>query len=184
MIVRGALAIVSLLALVASSGCGRTSTVRAHRARTSSVSALRHHSGFETIVLHFGHPAKAIDRRTVSELVTSYYAAAAAENGESACALLDRSMAGSVAEDYGQLAGFPARSPGLTCARVMSKLFAGSHKKLVAESASLRIPQVRLRSKGGYALLSFATTNEPRELTIVREGHTWKISSLFDTGLD
>jgi hypothetical protein len=181
----------SVAALFAATGCGahlNNADGRTAHAPGSGMSASdarpQRHSAFETLVLHFGHRARPAQWNAVAGLVRHYYAAAAAEDGSTACTLIDRPVATSVPQDYAQAAGYEPSTPGLTCARVMSGLFARSHAKLTAESSSMRIPQIRLKTKGGYALLSFATTSEPREMTIVRERGEWKVSSLFDTGLD
>jgi hypothetical protein len=144
------------------------------------------HARFEesrSAILYFGHPASPADKQAVTRLVMRYYAAAAREDGATACSLLLSSLANSVPEDYGQAPGPPSLRGGKTCQAVMTKLFKLLHRKLAAEDAGLEVTRVRLKAKGGYAVMRFKTTPELHETNVVREGSGWKISSLLDSGV-
>ncbi|HEY5194653.1 MAG TPA: hypothetical protein VIJ39_12375 [Solirubrobacteraceae bacterium] len=62
-------------------------------------------------------------------------------------------------------------------------MFAYLHHLLVTEDADLEVTKVRLKPSGGYAVLNFGDGLPEREVNIVREGHTWKLSSLLDSEL-
>ncbi len=161
--------------------CGDTSRVRPVP-RHSSGSVTTAHPIRNYSVLGFGHGASPGDRRTVTRLVKRYYAAAAAEDGATACSLIPSNLARAVPEDYGQAPGPRYLRGGKTCSAVMSRLFTYLHRRMASEAATLKVTRVRLKSKGGYAVLRFNAPPE-RELNVVREGGTWKVGSLLDSDL-
>jgi hypothetical protein len=114
--------------------------------------------------------------------VKRYYTAAAAKDGLTACSLILSSIAKALPEDYGQAPGPHYLRGGKTCRAVMSRLFTHFHRLLVTDAATLIVAQVRLDTTGGYAVLSFGAKPE-REITVVREGGAWKISSMLDSEL-
>jgi hypothetical protein len=134
-------------------------------------------------VLDFGKPAGPLQRRIVTALVTRYYRAAAAEDGATACTLLLSSIARTSAESFGSGAG-PRYLRGVTtCPQLMKRMFTHLHPQLTAEAAGLRVTHVRLKAKGGYAVLRFGALPEERELTVVHRNGSWWISSLLDSEL-
>lgn len=128
-------------------------------------------------VLYYGRTPTATERQVLTALVTGYYAAAAAEDGARACALLIPFVAESVVEQYGHTTALK----GKTCAAVMSKLFKAHHKLISGESASLKFYTVRVRGVKALTVLSFANLPEIRQLAERRAGSAWKVLDLLDT---
>jgi hypothetical protein len=132
-------------------------------------------------VLKDGRPAGAADRRAITGLLERYYAVATAGNGAKACSMIVSTLSSSVVEDYGHGSSGPAYlSGGKSCPAVMDLLFAQFHRQLAIELPKLEVAHVRLvGSRGGIAILSFGTLPE-REISVVREGHVWKLAALLD----
>jgi hypothetical protein len=137
--------------------------------------------GDDSSVLGFGHAASSTEARAITDLVRSYYAAAAARDGKTACALLYLPLAESVAEDLGQSSG-PPYLRGNSCSIVMSKVFTLNNKQLSAYAARLKVSTVRIKKNNGQAVLSFKTL-PGRVLALEREHGTWKIGALVDSEL-
>jgi hypothetical protein len=135
----------------------------------------------DNTVRKYGHAADASDRRTVAALVKRYFAAAAREDGVTACSMIVPVFANSVPETLGQAAG-PLYSRGNTCAVVLSKLFYHFHRQLAAHAAELEVTGVRVDGAKGIAVLGFRTL-PGRLLHVAREGTVWKIDALLDLEL-
>jgi hypothetical protein len=129
--------------------------------------------------LSFGHPASTSDTRAITTLIKRYYAAADAENGPEACSLLYSSLEEEVPEDYGQSPPGPPYMHGTTCAASMTLLFKHFHPQISVELPKLTVARVRLIEHHGIVILHFGTLPE-RQIAVHREGHTWKVSSIFD----
>jgi hypothetical protein len=127
-------------------------------------------------VLDFGHAANAADQRTITTLVTRYFAAAAAADGVRACSLLAPFIAESIAETYGHK---PALR-GKTCAVVMAKLFKLNHRELVNKNSSLKVMRVGVEGYKSLVALDFPSIPEVRQIIVRRGGKTWGILSLLD----
>jgi hypothetical protein len=136
----------------------------------------------DIVVLNYGHAARAADERAITTLVNRYYAAAAADDGAKTCSMLYSILAEAVPEEYGQEPAPPALR-GTTCAVVMSKLFRQRHRQFAAEAAALEVTSVRVKGTRGLAVLRFATTPEPRKISVRREHGVWKIKELLDSGM-
>ena len=134
------------------------------------------HNDDDEGVLGYGHAADASDQQASVALVTSYFAAAAAENGSAACSLLAPFIAESVVENYGHTADLS----GKTCATVMSKLFKLHHALFLTKHETLRIPAVRVEGDKALAILEFPTIPEVREIAERRVGTTWRVLDLSD----
>jgi hypothetical protein len=132
-------------------------------------------------VRHFGRPADAVDRNEVARLVMLYFAAANAEDGGNACAMLVPSLAKSLPETLGGAAG-PPYAQGNTCARVMSGVFAHYHPQLAAHAASLRVSSVRVDHGKGVAILAFKAL-AGRQIHVTQEGVLWRINGPLDIEL-
>lgn len=130
--------------------------------------------------LNFGHPASAVDRRAVADLVERYHKAAVAGDGAGACSLLYYTYIESIPEDYGKSPGPPSLR-GKTCGIVLSKLFAQLHRELVTD-AMFRLIGMRVRKGSGYALLS-SGTRPPHYVPVRREYGAWKIATMRDIPL-
>jgi hypothetical protein len=130
----------------------------------------------------YGHAASATEKMAVSAVLRRYYTVAVAGDGVQACGMISSSLARSIPKDYGQPPGPPALR-GKTCSVVMSKFFAQQHRLLVAETPTMNVTRVRVKSNSALAFLAFATTPEPRDIGLERSGDTWKVTSLLDNSL-
>jgi hypothetical protein len=122
----------------------------------------------------YGHPTGTAEGRTIKAVVQSYYAAAAKSNGVAACALLYPSLAGAIAEDYGQ-AGPAYLRGGKTCQAVMSMLFKHSHEEL---AEAITVVDVRLSGERAQAILS-SRSMPASNIFLHRNGDSWKVDSLL-----
>lgn len=130
--------------------------------------------------LYYGHAADAADRRVSTALITRYFAAAAAENGARACALLVPLLTESVVEENGHSPALRGR----TCAVVMSKLFKLHHRLLAEKSASLRVIAVRVEGYKGLVIFEFPEIPEVRLIAERRVHGTWRVMGLLDSILE
>jgi hypothetical protein len=135
------------------------------------------HNDDDLHMLGFGYEAGPADYRASVTLLKAYYAAAASENGAKACTLLAPFLAESVAEHVGDS---PALR-GKTCAVVMSKLFATTHKLLVEENATLQIQAIRVGGDRALAAIYFPSIPEVRQMAERRIDGGWKLLTLLDT---
>lgn len=134
------------------------------------------HNDDDEKVLYYGHAADPADQSASIALVRRYFAAAAAENGATACSLLVPFIAESVVEDEGQ-------SPGLhggTCAAVMAKLFRRDHRLLALKNDTLKVIDVRVAGGKALAVLDFPTIPEVRQLVERRVAGRWRLLELLD----
>jgi hypothetical protein len=131
-------------------------------------------------VLDYGHAASVSEQQAIAKLLKHYYAAATAENGAVACTMIYSTLAESVAEDYGHTPPGPIYSHGRTCPEVMTRMFAHFHPQLTLELPKLRVAHVRLVEHHGLAILSFGTLPE-RQISVAREGKTWKVETVLDS---
>jgi hypothetical protein len=129
----------------------------------------------------WGRAASAADRRAVTSVVKSYYAAAAAGDAVRACSLMYSIFAEEIPEEYGESPPGPPGLHGTTCAAVLAKLFKQQHRRLVADLATLEVTRVRLKGRRGLAILHFRTAAH-REIPVHRERRAWKIDALLDGG--
>jgi hypothetical protein len=133
-------------------------------------------------VLDVGHPASATDRQAVTTLIKHYYAIAIAGDGSRACAMLTANLAEAVAEDYGHGSAGPVYlSGGTTCPTVMKLLFEHDHAALLSAVPALRVTRVRLSGRNGLAIIGFGAVE--RQVSVAREGRTWKVAALLDSEL-
>jgi len=132
-------------------------------------------------VRRFGHAASTADRKAVVSLVKRYFAAAAAEDGMTACSLLASAFAKSLPETLGG-AGGPPYARGATCAAVTSGIFAHYHRQIAAHAATLEVPGVRV--EGAEAMVVLAFRGLPgRSTRVAREHGVWRVDSLLDIEL-
>jgi hypothetical protein len=162
-----------------SSTTGSSTTTTGNHAKDSNDGDSDSSSNDDVEVLDYGHAANAADERTITALLKRYHAAAAAGDGATACSQIFSLMAEAIVEDYGELAG-PANLRGKTCAIVLSKWFKLSHRKMVANAATLEVTGVRIKGKKGLALLRFGATGQPRYIPVRLEFGVWKIYSISD----
>jgi hypothetical protein len=138
-----------------------------------------YHDGDDARFVHFGHAARAADRRAITALVERYYAAAAAGDGATACALTYSILAESLPQDYGSAPG-PAYLRGAkTCAAVLSGLFKHLHANV---SAPRTVTGVRVGRKRRLVILGSPIL--PESMAEVRpERGVWKMDSVLDVAL-
>jgi len=130
-------------------------------------------------VFNFGHAASPADQHAITALIKRYYAAATAENGAKACSMLYSTIEESVPEDYGISPPAPAYMRGTTCRAVLALLFKHYHPQIALEYPKLEVVRVRLIERQGIAVLHFGSLPE-RQISVGREGHTWKLKALLD----
>jgi hypothetical protein len=133
-------------------------------------------------VTGYGKAAAPTEKRAITKLVERYYAAAAAGDGGSACALIYSRLARAVPDEYGRSPG-PVAWRGKTCAVVVSKLFKQLHRQVAMDVAALEVRSVRVNARHGLALLGFGRLSEERVISVEREGDVWKMGVLLDGGL-
>jgi hypothetical protein len=138
-----------------------------------------YHDKDDGIVLNYGTAASAAEERELAAFVERYHAAAAAEDGATACSMMASSLASSVPEDYGRAPG-PAYLRGAkTCPAVMRLVFKHDHEQL---AAAAEVTGVRV--KGERTLVMLGSTMAPASYCIVvRERGVWKIENLLPSPL-
>jgi hypothetical protein len=129
----------------------------------------------------YGHAAGTVDKRAVTAFAKRFIAAAAAEDGATACTLLLPSLAESVPSEFGKKRSGLPYMRGSTCPVVMSKLFKHFHKQFAAEAAGLVVTGVRVAHNTAFALLAFKGLQERRYMGIERFGKGWKLEALRDS---
>jgi hypothetical protein len=130
--------------------------------------------------LQFGHLASPSEKRVIVSLIRRYYKAALAEDGRAGCSMLYSLLEESIPEDFGETpAGPPYMRGATTCAAGLTDLFKHFHPQLAVELPKLKVARVGLIEHHGMALLHFGGLPE-REITVVREGHVWKMSAMYD----
>jgi hypothetical protein len=132
-------------------------------------------------ITRYGQEASRSDKQAITMLVNRYYAAAAADDGATACSLIYSPLSESVAEDYGQAPG-PASLQGRTCQVVMSKFFRQVPGQPAAVLATTEVTGVRVLGRKGFALLR-SKAIPAGDIPVQRELGTWKISSLIGGAL-
>jgi hypothetical protein len=137
------------------------------------------YDGDDGPALDYGHTANSKDLHTITALVTRYFAAAATEDGATACSLLYSIVAESVVESYGHTPSLR----GSTCASVMSKLFRQHRKELTLDNTTIKVITVKEEGDKALTVLHFATSREARKIPEHREGSSWKILELLDSPL-
>lgn len=134
-------------------------------------------------VLEFTHPASAVNHGQIIALLKSYYAAAAVDDGVSACSMVYSTLAESLPEDDGMAPGPLYLRGAKTCSEVLGLMFKHAHSLLVAENERFKTARVFLNGDHGIAILNFGNMPE-RQITIAREGpQTWKVATVLDREL-
>ena len=178
---------VAAILLVLLADCGGASkgsnlaTTAATSPTTSTTASAQVPSPQAKLVTEYGQEASPADKQAITALVNRYYAAAAADDGATACSLIYSPLSESVAEDYGQ-APAPASLAGTTCQVVMSKLFRQVPGQPSAVLATTEVTGVRVKGRKGYALLRSKTMPEG-DIPVERELGTWKIGTLIGSAL-
>jgi hypothetical protein len=137
----------------------------------------------DSSIVAYGHAANASDKRAIAALAKLYYAAAAAEQGARACAMLYSPYAESVPETYGRSGPAGSYARGATCAVVMTGVFKRFHEQIAERLPKLQVSRVRVKERQGVAVLRFGSLSKERELHMTLEGHTWRVVGLIDNEL-
>ncbi|HEX4837076.1 MAG TPA: hypothetical protein VFV03_00920 [Solirubrobacteraceae bacterium] len=125
----------------------------------------------------YGHPANAAEERAITSLVRRYYAAAAASEGASACAMLLPSLARAVPESYGHgSAGPEYLQTGRTCQAVVSLLFEHFHQQL---AEAIQVVNVRTNGRNHAQVVIGSRTMPASEIYLERQGSSWKVEQLL-----
>ncbi len=133
------------------------------------------HDNHQAIV-GFGVSASATEQRFIANAIRRYYAAAAVEDGNAACALLARSFARTVAPEYGHTNYLQ----GASCPAVLSKLFKRAHGEFAADHRTLILDTVRLKGESGIAIVSWTQSSREGQIALRREHGVWKVAALID----
>jgi hypothetical protein len=159
---------------IISTESGNTSRVKSSPAVESSGSRTTPRLGYKT----FGPEANEYDKRRVTTLVKRYYAAAAVDDAVTACSLLYSDVAKSVPEDYGKSPGSPYLH-GTTCPAVLAKLFKHRNGLPTPNLDTINVAGVRVNDDNeALALLRFPTSTYG-EISLHREGGSWKVLQLL-----
>lgn len=130
-------------------------------------------------IRYYGQAATAADARAITALIKRYYAAAASEDGATACALtyfIDVEM---IPEHYGQPPGPLWLRGANTCSAVLSLVFKHFHSQL---TVAVEVTGVRVSGDRGDALVGFRTL-PAGVVKVRREGGAWKIDGLLAVAL-
>lgn len=181
--VLGLTAVVALtLVLAACGGSGKGANPASNAASGSSTATTAHVTSPQAkAIAEYGHEASPADKQAITALVKRYYAAAAADDGATACSLIHSTLSESVAEDYGQAPG-PANLRGKTCEVVMSKLFRQLPGQPGPVLAATEVTGVRVEGRKGYALLH-STAIPEGDIAVEREVGTWRVGTLIGGAL-
>jgi hypothetical protein len=131
--------------------------------------------GTDAAFRHFGQAASAPDAQAVAALVERYYAAAAAEDGARACALIYFILAEALPEEYGGPPGPLYLSVAATCRAVETRVFVHFHAQLAEPP---RVTGVRVNGNTAYALLAWRRL-PAGYMEAKREGAAWRIDRVL-----
>jgi hypothetical protein len=130
----------------------------------------------------FGRAASPTELRAITALIKRYYATALEGNGARGCSMVYSTLAEAAVEDDAQPPGPLYMRGARNCAEILRRLFAHYHAQLAGELHKLEVTRVRLKEHHGVAILRFGALAE-REISIAREGHTWKMDTIYDQEL-
>jgi hypothetical protein len=155
-------------------GCGS-----AHNNDHSGDAVKASYDSDDNPILNYGHAAGAADARAITALVQRYYAAAAAQDGATACALTRTIVAETLPEDYGQPPGPVYLQGASTCPALLSIVFKHFHAKL---TVPVEVTGVRVSGDRADALVDFKTL-QAGVIKVRREHGAWKIDGLLAVAL-
>ena len=167
----------ALAAIVLLSGwiaaCGGTTRTTSTAPRTTTTEAGPRQT--DAHISSYGSPAPEPERREITALVKRYYAAAAADDGVTACRLLDPTLARAVSNDYGGPTGSP-ETRGETCPVVLAKLLEHDPGEPFADLGTTRVTGVRLNPNGSEAFVQLSSRDMPTgEIFVQRKGQGWQV---------
>jgi hypothetical protein len=126
-------------------------------------------------VLLFGEPATAAESRELTLLIRSYYMAARAYDGASACRMIYSKLANSAVGDFGA----PSGLSGKTCASLMTQLLERDRREL---QPIREVRDIRVEGDHASAMLRFASMSD-RHAMFLREHGVWKLDLLLPVEL-
>jgi hypothetical protein len=129
-------------------------------------------------VRYYGHAASAPVRTAVSAVIARYYAALAADDGASACSMLDAALAEGLSAASGSQ---DSRSKG--CAKAVARLTKGALGRSPADFLAVKVMTVRTMGDKALAVLRLRSS-EIREIPLESDQGAWKIGALFDGSLN
>jgi hypothetical protein len=136
------------------------------------------------LVRGYGRAAGETETKALEGLLMRYYMAAAAENGATACELLDPRLR----KGLNLVKAMPHEDVppsgstifgGKDCAQVASLLFKLNHRQILEKSETFVVRDVRIDGPGGLVLLGFRAMPE-RMMPVEREQGAWKTGALLD----
>jgi hypothetical protein len=135
----------------------------------------------------FGHRANGLEAHAAEEIVTRYYAAAATEDGATACRLMDSRLAKS--RDYAKVVP-PEYAPspgssifrGKACKEIASLVFEPAHQQLVADAETVKLAELRVAKANALAILLY-TTDPESEIPLKFEHGKWKVDAFLPAPL-
>jgi len=130
----------------------------------------------------FGREASHSERRAIVALIKRYYATALAEDGARGCSMVYSTLAEAAVEDDAQAPGPQYERGAKTCAEVLRRMYVHEHAQIAAQVPKLEVTHIRLVEHHGVAFLRFGALPE-REISIAREGHIWKMDTIYDQEL-
>ena len=123
----------------------------------------------------YGHSPSAAEARAISDVAREYYAAASADNGPAACALLLPSLASSLPESYGGAGGPSYLRGGRTCSAIESMLFRALHSEL---SEAITVVEVRVSDGSGQAVVG-SRRMRANSILLVQVGSAWRVAEII-----
>jgi hypothetical protein len=130
----------------------------------------------------FGREASPSERRAIVPLIKRYYATALTEDGARGCSMVYSTLAEAAVEDDAQAPGPQYERGAKSCAEVLRRMFVHEHAQIAAQVPKLEVTHIRLVEHHGVAFLRFGALAE-REISVAREGRTWKMDTIYDQEL-
>jgi hypothetical protein len=129
-------------------------------------------------VLRFGHKPTLAVERTLRAFAERYYAAAAAGDGATACALIAPEIVKTIPASYGEGSG-PAYMRGKTCVAVISGLFRHLHTQMAAGFVV-----TGARVNGDQALVFIGSKGFPAAYLLLERRHNgWRLMGMVSLPL-
>lgn len=133
------------------------------------------HDSDDNSVLRYGHRARGVDRKEIVSVVNRYFAAAAAEDGATACSLTFSLLADALPEDYGHAPGPLYLRGDKNCRVILTEIFKHQRSELVQP---VKVTEVRISGHRGLAVLG-SPTLPASETELRRELGSWKIDRVL-----
>jgi hypothetical protein len=138
-----------------------------------------YHDSDDKGILTHGYAVNPSKERMISAFVERYFVAAAAEDGVTACSMIEPRLASSLPRDYGGAAGPAYLRGAMTCQSVMSLIFKHFHSEL---TGVIKVTSVRRMGDQTLVLLG-STTMPAGDISVEPSGGTWRIASLLGSAL-